>query len=99
MPTPGRKAGKLLETLLPALLAAIALLLAAPPRDAGAEAQYDRAAAANCSGHAGYAGGATAAPQRYCPATRAPGVRRGAMTGTRGSRNTPSTHSRSQWAS
>ncbi len=74
MPTPGRRAGKLLETLLPALLAAIALLLAAPPRDAGAEAQYDRTAAANCSGHAGYAGEAKAAPQQYCPGDAGVGV-------------------------
>ena len=75
MPTLGGKAGRLLETLLPALLAVVALLLAAPPRDAGAEAQYDRATAASCSGHAGYAGEATAAPYQYCPGHAGAGVR------------------------
>lgn len=75
MPTPGGKAGKLLETLLPAVLAVVALLLAAPPRDAGAEAQYDRAAAASCSGHAGYADEATAVPYQYCPGRAGAGVR------------------------
>jgi hypothetical protein len=74
MPTLGRKAGRLPKTLLPALLAAFALLLAVPPRDAGAEAQYDRAAPASCSGHAGYVGEVTAAPYQYCPGYVGTGV-------------------------
>ena len=72
MPTLGRKPGKLLRTLLPALLLAFSLLVAFPPRDAGA--QYDPSAPADCSGHGGHAEEATAAPYQYCPGYAGTGV-------------------------